>query len=233
MEILYTMTETGFLTTTDREFLRGEKEYNTKQQRYQRRQAIRERTRAAFRDFSLLYETVDKAERERIFCITGDPLDTDGGLERDTRDGLVDTLAFLYLSLEGVEGDAPPWITPGVPRFHDILESAISKAESDRRPDTGIAGPYVSTELTVDVVDDVDTSAAAEKLARGDVHALSEAELRALVQTAYHNTNDFALEPLIDAKREELGMDPEEIRREVKEWFDETYLPESDDEDES
>lgn len=222
------MAENGFLTERDRKFLRGEKEYtgeNAKQMRYQARRAIRERTRAAFRDFSLLYATLDENERKKIFNVADDPLDVDGGLTRETRDGITDTLAFLYLSLTGEVGEEFSRLTqPGVPDFESALERAISQAEHDRRPDHNGPGPFVSTELTVDVDTEVDVAAAAEKLARGDTWRLSEAELRALVQTAYDNTNDYALEPLIDEKRKELGMDPDEIRADVQEWFEDTYI---------
>lgn len=222
------MAENGFLTERDRKFLRGEKEYtgeNAKQMRYQARRAIRERTRAAFRDFSLLYATLDENERKKIFNVADDPLDVDGGLSRETRDGITDTLGFLYLSLTGEVGEEFSRLTqPGVPEFESALEQAISQAEHDRRPDHNGPGPFVSTELTVDVDTEVDVAAAAEKLARGDTWRLSEAELRALVQTAYDNTNDYALEPLIDEKRKELGMDPDEIRADVQEWFEDTYV---------
>lgn len=222
------MAENGFLTERDRKFLRGEKEYtgeNAKQMRYQARRAIRERTRAAFRDFSLLYNILDETERKKIFNVADEPLDTDGGLSRETRDGITDTLAFLYISLAGEVGEEFSRLTqPGVPEFESALEQAISQAEHDRRPDhERVAGPFVSTELTVDVDTKVDVEAAAEKLARGDVRRLSEAELRALVQTANENVDTLAFEPLIDEKRKELGLEPEEIRRDIHEWFMDTY----------
>lgn len=228
------MAENGFLTERDRKFLRGEKEYsgeNARQLRYQTRRAIRERTRAAFRDFSLLYDVLDETERKNIFNVADDPLDhvEDGGLSRETRDGISDTLAFLYLSLVGEVGEEFSRLAqPRVPDFESTLEGAISQAEHDRRPEDDGPGPFVSTELTVDVSTAVDVAGAAEKLARGDVWRLSEAELRALLETAYANVNDFALEPLIDEKREEMGMDPDEIRAEVREWFEDTYVPDED-----
>lgn len=229
------MAENGFLTERDREFLRGEKEYsgeNARQMRYQTRRAIRERTRAAFRDFSLLYDVLDETERKNIFNVADDPLDVDGGLSIETRVGITDTLAFLYLSLTGELGEEFTRRTqPGVPEFESALERAISQAEHDRRPDHDGPGPFVSTELTVDVTTEVDVASAAEKLARGDVWRLSETELRALLETAYANVNDLALEPLIDEKRTEMGMDPDEIRAEVHEWFQDTYRPDGKDED--
>ena len=62
----------GFLSKEDRRFLRGEKEYTgeyASQNRYERRKAIAERARKAFGDFALLHETLDRAERNRIFDV--------------------------------------------------------------------------------------------------------------------------------------------------------------------
>jgi hypothetical protein len=57
--------ENGFLTDVDKQFLRGEKEYESNQGRYDRRRAIAKRTRQAFHDFALLYEVLDEHERDR------------------------------------------------------------------------------------------------------------------------------------------------------------------------
>jgi len=61
------MTRDGFLTEADREFIRGEREYSSKHSRYDRRRAIRERTRRAFADMSLLYNLLDEDELAKIF----------------------------------------------------------------------------------------------------------------------------------------------------------------------
>lgn len=57
----------GFLTRTDKEFLRGEKEYEQKNSRYARRRSIRQGTRTAFGDLALLYHTLSDDELEKIF----------------------------------------------------------------------------------------------------------------------------------------------------------------------
>jgi hypothetical protein len=220
------MSENGFLTDRDKQFLRGEKEYsgkNARQMRYQVRQTIRERTRAAFRDFSLLYATLDESERKKIFNVTDSPLSTEGGLSRETRDGIIDMFAFLYLSLMGEVGEEfGRRMQVGIPEFESILEKAISKAEQDRRPEHNGVGPFVSTDLTVDVKEEVDIAAAAEKYARGDVYSLSEAELRALAQSAWDETNDFALAPMVQEKREDLGIDTDFKKQ--SEWWTETFV---------
>jgi len=223
------MAENGFLTDRDRAFLKGEKEYtgkNARHLRYQARRAIRGRTRAAFRDFALLYDVLDEDERKKIFNISDDPFDVEGGISTETRDGITDTLGFLYLSLEGEVGEKFARRTqPGIPSFEDALERAVAKAERDRHAGEAGAEPFVSTKLHIDVTSEVDIAAAAEKLARGEVWDLSETELRALAQSAVEKVDDFAYEPLIEEKRKEMGMEPEEMRAEVKEWFEERHDP--------
>ncbi|WP_331234453.1 hypothetical protein [Natronorarus salvus] len=82
----------AMLTTEDRRWLTGEKSYSgehAKQQRYQRRRDIRDRVRTSIRDFSILVEHLEEAERRRIFE------EADGGLDEGVRDGL----AFLLYSV--------------------------------------------------------------------------------------------------------------------------------------
>lgn len=86
----------GFLTDADKEFLRGEKEYsgeNAAQMRYQRRQAIRERTRNACRDFSLLLDELEPEEVAKIFPFGEGTQDTE-----DVYDGMADALALFFVS---------------------------------------------------------------------------------------------------------------------------------------
>jgi len=86
----------GFLTDTDKAFLRGEREYtgdNAAQMRYQRRQAIRERTRNACRDFSLLLAELDPEEVAKLFPFGDDTQDTAG-----VYDGMADALALFFVS---------------------------------------------------------------------------------------------------------------------------------------
>lgn len=86
----------AMLTTEDRRWLTGEKRYegeHAKQQRYQRRRDVRERVATSVRDFSILLDHLEPAERRKVF----DPAHADGGVPDDpelTR-GVRDGLAFL------------------------------------------------------------------------------------------------------------------------------------------
>lgn len=178
----------GFLTQTDREFLRGEKEYtgdNAKQMRYQRRRAIRERTRAAFQDFSLLFETLDKSERDKIFDVGKDSMDHDA--LTDFRESLASTIAFIYLSLEGEAGSGPIWDRSFRTPFKAILNKAVSKAEIKRHTQNEVFQTIVDVKFGVDVKqpDITDIDSAVNKIARYKEYELSETELRSII----YNTN--------------------------------------------
>lgn len=229
------MVENGFLTDRDRSFLLGEKEYtgeNAKQMRYQARRAIRERTRAAFQDFALLNETLDPEERSKILDVRIPNKHTvsDTGVDEETRDGLVNTIGFIYLALEGELDDPAPRVLPTVPSFEEILKAAVRGAESARH--SRVERTVIpSVEFDVKITEKWDTGHAAAKLARGNVEALSEPELRALVQPAADYINKHGqrdgLWSLVDAKREEMetAMDP---REEVPEWFEDETVEDGD-----
>jgi len=99
------------LTTEDRRWLSGEKRYegeHAKQQRYQRRRDIRARVDNAVRDFSVLFEQLEPAERRKVF----DPEHADGGgvpndaeLTRGVRDGLAFLLHATGIT-DGMDGGA-------------------------------------------------------------------------------------------------------------------------------
>lgn len=92
----------AMLTTEDRRWLTGEKAYegeHAKQQRYQRRRDIRERVYNSILDFTILFEHLEDAEREKLFGdITVDgtrwTLDDDAFVE-----GVHDALAFLLYNV--------------------------------------------------------------------------------------------------------------------------------------
>lgn len=167
----------GFLTETDELFLKGGKKYGSKQQRYERRKAIRERTREALRDFSLLYEKLDAVERNKIF----EPED------RETRlalgGGITDTIAFLYLALEGEPGSESFQDREYTPQFPHMLDTAVSKAEVDRRPE--LAAELVTTvdfEASTTHPGQVDLDRVIGLLAGRRGHELNAAEAKVVAQ---------------------------------------------------
>jgi hypothetical protein len=101
-EIVDSMTDKkGFLTRTDRNYLRGGKEYDSKQGRYDRRQSIRERTRGALRDFRLLVKQLPDEERDKIFA--AEPGD------KELTDDVGKAIQFLYTGMGGESGFRRPF----------------------------------------------------------------------------------------------------------------------------
>ncbi len=180
--------ERGFLTKTDREFLTGEKEYtgeNAKQQRYERREAIAARTRQAFHDFALLYDTLDEHERDRIFDLG---VSQEGGrvvVDREAvgrfRDSLIGTVAFLYLSLEG-SLESEPSHRSMMANFEQILEAGVQKAEAERRPGDPLSY-LIDPEFNVHVSKGGQQlpERAIKKIAEYRGYELSASELQALI----------------------------------------------------
>ena len=173
----------AMLTTEDRRWLSGEKRYegeHATQQRYQRRRDVRERIDTSIRDFSVLLDHLEPAERRKVF----DPERADGGgvpddpeLTRGVRDGLAFLLHATGIT-DGMDGGtgAVARTTAG-----ELLAEAIGEAgrkegylvecvdlEVDARPvnrdriaEKLAAGePLTSTELTTAIEHEaVDTGA--------------------------------------------------------------------------
>lgn len=125
-----TSRKNAMLTTEDRRWLTGEKTYegqHAKQQRYQRRNDIRERVYNSVLDFTILLEELDEDERQKIFGIITDDgrqwVDTDS----EFRDSVRDALAFLLRGI-GIGALMRKPSTPHrrVPEL--LLETALSRA---------------------------------------------------------------------------------------------------------
>lgn len=171
----------GFLTATDREFLRDEKKYESKQGRYERRQSIRERTRQAFDDFSLLYTELSEDERKKIFDIISsgtyhryirEDFDREPPEEisdaQSFRSGLFSTLAFMYLGL---------WGTPV--SFNQLVEAAVFQSERDH------LDRIVNTELKIEEqepIGAVESAISKLETETGTVDSLDHVETRMLLE---------------------------------------------------
>jgi hypothetical protein len=92
----------AMLTTEDRRWLTGEKQYegeHAKQQRYQRRRDIRERIYNSILDFTILFQHFEDTEREKLFGqLSADGTQWDLN-DQEFDDGIRDTLAFLLYNV--------------------------------------------------------------------------------------------------------------------------------------
>lgn len=119
----------AMLSDVDREFILSDGDYYTgkhaKQQRYQRRKAIREKVRSSLKDFTLLFDHLDDGELEKIFT-------TDEGTwlgEEDpefyagARDALATILYHTGITQYMGLGSAPSGLLAA-----DLLEEAYERA---------------------------------------------------------------------------------------------------------
>lgn len=128
----------GLLTPTDRAFLRGEKEYGTKQQTTNRYQNIRKRIANGLLDFSTIRYSLRDKERKRIFR---NPADAAGVSDPLFFENLQSMLYWTYLGLKEQNYD-----------FEGLLIDAIEQAEED------FARKYWGEGVTVDVHFDIDVT---------------------------------------------------------------------------
>lgn len=140
--------EKGCLTRTDREFLRGEKEYESKQARYARRKSIRDGARGALRDFSLLVEELPAEEREKIFEAIDDPRSDE---YRDLREDVRQTIEFIYAGMGGASEFRMPLLL-GV--MNGEVELGEAQRAIDVSPQFSVDRKYqADTRETVDLVE--------------------------------------------------------------------------------
>lgn len=175
--------EHGFLTPTDRSFLQGETEYDSKQGRYKRRQSIRERTRGAYLDFTLLYDHLDDEERTKIFEPLADGVyhpqavpwregDPPARFQRARalKDGISSAIAFSYLGLRPIPVS-----------FTELVEAAVFNTERGR-------DRVVDVSLDIEDKDPLHAiESAIAKLQAGSIDDLSYTESRLVM--------DFMMDP--------------------------------------
>lgn len=202
--------ENGFLTERDRAFLQAGGDYytgeNAKNQRYETREVIAERARQAFHDFALLNDVLNNRERNRVF----DPP------ERESLDEpLWNTVAFLYLCLEGEAGSSPRYTGDRsyTGRFENILKTGVQRGEARRHSDD-FAG-VVTVEFDVNVspgLESVDVERAIQAIAADRVNDADEHDLRALVSLATNPTDRLReLADLVEEARDGDRYQPHEL----------------------
>lgn len=132
------MSENGFLTQSDKDYLKGEKTYDedANQQEYQKRYRLRQRVREAIFDFRLLenttrYEAVDL--RNHIFK------EDDGTLTS----GILFLLSFVYYGLRDQGHD--------LSEIENIMEDAIRDAEVVRTEENAEIGSVQNVDININV----------------------------------------------------------------------------------
>lgn len=164
----------GMLAPVDREYLRGEREYDHRQSAYARREEIRGRVYNAILDFELVFHHMDDKELERIF----NPPEEEETLFHG---GLSDIIALLYYEQS---------VT--APSFETLLRRGINRAER-RYAD---ADAYnVDVDLTVErrIPDKTDLEMVADELSGpgpSRIDEIPEDALRTFVEY-YAKSDEF------------------------------------------
>lgn len=156
--------EGAMLTKTQRAFLKGEKEYtgeNARQQRYQRRQAIKKRVQNTMLDFKLLLETWGERGSGELF---GEK-PASGELGK----GISALLALLYME------------TYQHGRFENLLYRGVRKGEERVHPEDE---DLVTIDFDIKRVSRVEMQDALNRYRkRGELSDMSQTELAAIAET--------------------------------------------------
>lgn len=132
----------GFLTKQDRAFLRNEPQNPS--QNNEKRRRIRERTKSAFQDFSLLFENLSDQDRQQIFDEYTEE-ESNFWEETDFSNNLSDMVAFLCLGL------ATHWpIIDDRSGGHHVreFEAIVSEAMAKAYPELGLVLHSVDFEVS-------------------------------------------------------------------------------------
>ncbi|ELY78243.1 hypothetical protein C487_09454 [Natrinema pallidum DSM 3751] len=191
----------GLLSTADREYLVGQREYEHPQSEANRKQDIRERIANAFQDFSILVSYLSEDEREKVFNDIG---------EDQYQDPLASIISFLYLGLDGDLGKLEKIIEDGI-----YTGANISKIGQ-------WSGEIADVDTSINVERRPDRSEIIEKFEKGDTDQLTPAEIGILVRSGQLDADDlkeledtsmplpYLFENLLQSEEADIIDDPRE-----------------------
>lgn len=160
----------GILSNTDREYLCGLREYSHDQSELNRRQAIRERTINALRDFHLLWLLLEDVEWEKIFEAF-DPEEINHTFSA--------MLAFMYLGIDQDTG-----------RMEEIIQRGIflgANYDTSGR----WSGEATDVDVSIDIEYEPNVDTLYERLKTGDGDELTPGEIGALVRAGKLEADDL------------------------------------------
>jgi hypothetical protein len=160
----------GILSGTDREYLCGLKDYSHQQSELNRRQAIRERTINALKDFNLLWLLLEETEWEKVF----EAFDTE-----EVNDTFAAMLSFMYLGI----GQDPD-------RMEKILEHGLYLG-ANYSTSGRWSGRANDVDVSIDIDYDPDIEALYERVEAGEGDQLTPGEIGALVQSGKLEPDDL------------------------------------------
>lgn len=173
----------GILSSTDREYLCGLREYSHQQSELNRRQAIRDRTINALKDFHLLWLLLGETEWEKVF----EDFETE-----ELNDIFAAMMSFMYL---GIDQDTD--------RTEEILEHGLYLGANYSTAGRW-SGRANEVDVSIDIKYDPNIEALYERVTAGEGDQLTPGEIGALVRSGKLEPED--LEQLEDSGPEFPGV---------------------------
>lgn len=161
----------GILSTTDREYLSGQKEYEHPQSEANRKQDIRERVINAFQDFLILTLMLSEKERKKIF--------NDEISEKLLQHSLESMVSFVYLGLE-----------EDIEELEKIIEIGVYSGANLSKIGNW-SGEVVDVDTSIDLERRPDRSEVIQKLEQGKTDQLTPAEIGILVRSGQLDKDDL------------------------------------------
>lgn len=161
----------GILSTTDREYLLGQKEYEHPQSEANRKQDIRERVINAFQDFLILTLMLSAKERKKIF--------NDEISEKLLQYSLESMVSFVYLGLE-----------EDIKELEKIIEMGVYSGANLSKI-SHWSGEVVDVDTLIDLERRPDRSEVIQKLEQGKTDQLTPAEIGILVRSGKLDESDL------------------------------------------
>lgn len=161
----------GILSTTDREYLLGQKEYEHPQSEANRKQDIRERVINAFQDFLILTLMLSEKERKKIF--------NDEISEKLLQYSLESMVSFVYLGLE-----------EDIKELEKIIEMGVYSGANLSKI-SHWSGEVVDVDTLIDLERRPDRSEVIQKLEQGKTDQLTPAEIGILVRSGKLDESDL------------------------------------------
>lgn len=161
----------GGLSRSDREFLLGEREYESEGTAKNTERRIAQRLRDSLLDFYLAVRLLEPDERRRVFR-DGVSDDDQEGVNSDLVQGLASTFQFIYLGLR----DVP------VEDFEEMVERAVTDGELQYLWEEGRQSSFtVDVDLDIDIDERFDKEEARRKFEMGE--AMTPDEIGGLLLT--------------------------------------------------
>jgi hypothetical protein len=160
----------GVLSTTDREYLTGQQEYEHQQTESNRKQEIRKRVTNSFHDFPILTAYLDKDQRERVFEELNETK-----LEND----LSSFVSFIY---KGLNGD--------IERLQEIIRRGLFDGISIDE-DGALAADIKSISVNIDVEYEPDVDEVYQRFREGGDAQLMPEEIGLLVRKGKITAEDL------------------------------------------